>query len=81
MTKNDIVHKNISLTFDFIRYLIAHSEILDAIPDGSDIEFLEFDFPLHLSGDVSDNSRSPVLFKVDHVFSHIVHKDVVVEHS
>ena len=59
----------------------VRSDMLDTIPDGTEAEFLEFDFPIHISEGASDDSRLPVVFKVDHVFSHIVDKDVVIEHA
>lgn len=40
MTKDEIVKKNISLSFDFIRYLIKNPEIIDKVSDDSEIEFL-----------------------------------------
>lgn len=44
MRKNEIVEKNISLTFDFLRYLIDHPELIEKLPDEGQLEFLETDF-------------------------------------
>jgi len=71
MTKNEIVKKNISLTFDFIRYLTKNTEMLDKIPDGAEVDFLELDLPMRVSEDSIGDSSRPVLFKVDHTFSEI----------
>lgn len=74
MTRDEIVKKNISLTFDFIRYLIKHSDMLESIPDGADVEFLEFDYPSYASEDFSGDADGPVFFKVEHSFSKVVEK-------
>jgi hypothetical protein len=67
MTKDEIVKKNISLSFDFIRYVINHPEILDKVPDGAEIEFFEPDLPMPTSEKrISDSAKS--VFRVDHTF-------------
>ena len=45
MRKDEVVKKNIGLTFDFIRAAVADPHLLDKIPDGAEIEFLETDLP------------------------------------
>ena len=44
MTKKETVIRNIGLTFDFIRQAVKEPALLDNIPDGSVIEFVEKDF-------------------------------------
>ena len=44
MTKQEIVSRNIGLTFDFLRQGIKDPSLLDKIPDGSILEFVEKDF-------------------------------------
>lgn len=34
MRKDEIVKKNISLVFDFLRYLTDHPELIEKLPDG-----------------------------------------------
>jgi len=46
MRKDEIVSKNVSLVFDFLRYLTQHPELIEKIPDGCEIEFLDKDSPL-----------------------------------
>jgi len=46
MRKDEIVKKNISLVFDFLRYLTDHSELIEKLPDRCELEFLDKDFPL-----------------------------------
>jgi hypothetical protein len=45
MRKDEVVKKNIGLTFDFLRAAVADPHLLDKIPDGAEIEFLETDLP------------------------------------
>lgn len=44
MTKKEIINRNIGLTFDFVRQAIKEPALLDKIPDGSVLEFVEKDF-------------------------------------
>jgi len=40
-----IVEKNITLSFEFERYVVEHPEILEQIPDGAAVIFLPKDDP------------------------------------
>ncbi len=44
MTKNEKINRNIGLSFDFLREIIKDPNLVDAIQDGSNIEFIEKDF-------------------------------------
>lgn len=44
MTNKETVERNIGLTFDFLRQVLKDPSILDEIPDGSVIEFVEKDY-------------------------------------
>ena len=44
MTNKETVERNIGLTFDFLRQMLKEPSILNKIPDGSVIEFVEKDF-------------------------------------
>ena len=46
MRKDEVVKKNISLVFDFLRYVTDHTELIEKLPDGCELEFLDKDFPL-----------------------------------
>ena len=46
MTKKEIVNRNIGLTFDFVREIIKHPSLVEQVPDGCEIEFVEKDFPV-----------------------------------
>jgi hypothetical protein len=41
MTRKENAQKNIRLTFDFIRQVIDNPKILDKMPDGSVLDFVE----------------------------------------
>ncbi len=70
MTKDEIVKKNISLSFDFIRYLINNPEILAKISDDTEIEFFAPDLPLPMSTAKKESVKS--VFKVGHTFREMV---------
>ena len=45
MRKKETVERNIGLTFDFLRQVLKDPSILDEIPNGSVIDFVEKDYP------------------------------------
>lgn len=45
MTKQEIIERNIGLTFDFVHHLIDNKEELNKLPEKFDIEFIDKDFP------------------------------------
>lgn len=71
MRKNKIIKKNIGLTFDFLRAAVADPHLLDKIPDGAQIEFLETDLPRIETKEQADTGNPPVLFKVERNFQMI----------
>ena len=40
MTKKEFADKNIGMTFDFIKQLLEHPEIVDTIKDGAEVNFI-----------------------------------------
>jgi len=46
MRKEETVNRNITLTFDFLKQIIKNPEILNDIPDGSTIDFIQKDIPI-----------------------------------
>ena len=68
MKKDEIVKKNISLSFDFLRYLTDHPELIKKIPDGCELEFLDKDFPL-IEAEISAEGAEKAFLKVEHTFS------------
>ncbi len=67
MRKDEIVRKNISLVFDFLRYLTEHTELIEKVPDGCELEFLEKDFPLTEPEPGTEGAKK-VFLKVEHTF-------------
>ncbi len=46
MTKKEYVARNIGVTFDFVKHIIDHPELMDTIPDGAELGFIDKDVPL-----------------------------------
>jgi hypothetical protein len=69
MTKKEYVERNIGLTFDFLRHLIDHPEMIDTIPDGAELDFIDKDMPVKDKGDIKRNKVAR--YKVEHVFEPI----------
>jgi len=44
MTQKEKISRNLGLTFDFLRQVAKDPAILDKVPDGSTLEFVEKDF-------------------------------------
>lgn len=72
MRNDEIVSKNISLTFDFMRKVIDDPDILSAIPDGSEIDFIETDLPRYIVKNRVEDAVEPIVFRVEHTFHGIV---------
>ena len=68
MRKDEVVKKNISLVFDFLRYLTEYPELIEKIPDGCELEFLDKDFPL-TETEISVEGVEKAFLKVEHTFS------------
>ena len=46
MTNQEIIYRNIGLTFDFVKYLIKNPEKAENLPDNFELEFVEKDFKI-----------------------------------
>ena len=46
MNRKEKINRNIGLTFDFIRQVIDDPKIIDRIPNGTVVEFVDKDFPV-----------------------------------
>ncbi len=46
MTSKEKINRNIGLCFDFLRQVVKNPKILDSIPNGSELEFVDKDFPM-----------------------------------
>ena len=68
MRKDEIVKKNISLVFDFLRYLIDHPELMGKLPDGCELEFLDKDSPL-IESVIDEEGAQKAFLKVEYTFN------------
>jgi hypothetical protein len=46
MTKKEYTQRNIGVTFDFVKHLVDHPELLDSIPDGAELDFVDKETPI-----------------------------------
>jgi len=78
MTKKETIEKNIGMTFDFVRYLVDHPEMIDNIPNGAVIEFVDKEIALK-KVPAKIRKEKTVSFQVEHTFapvkpiSHTIH--------
>ena len=49
MTEKEVIERDISLAFDFLRYAVDHPEILDEVPDNAELEFIATDMVIQES--------------------------------
>lgn len=66
MTKKEYVDRNIGVTFDFIKHIIDHPELMDTIPDGADLDFVDKDIPLKTKEQLK--KKRVTRYKVQHTF-------------
>ena len=52
MTKREYAEKNIGMTFDFVKQIIEHPEILDTMPDGAEVDFIRLEVTKRREGGV-----------------------------
>lgn len=69
MTKKEYVERNIGITFDFIRYLIDHPEVIDTIMDSAELDFIDKDMPFKIKEEVQ--GKKVARYKVEHTFEPI----------
>jgi hypothetical protein len=65
MTKKEYVNRNIGLTFDFIHQVVDRPEILDTIPNGAELDFIDKDLPIKAK--VESKKRKIIRYKVEHL--------------
>jgi hypothetical protein len=74
MTKKEFVDRNIGMTFDFIRQVVAEPSLAGSMRAGAEIDFVDKDAPV--MGKVGHQDRQVMLFKVEHVFEPV--KGVII---
>jgi hypothetical protein len=73
MTKKELINKNIGITFDFLRYVVDHPEMLDSIPNGAELSFIDKDMPTPLEEN-GKSTRRVMRYKVEHIFEPVALK-------
>ena len=68
MNEKDRVEHDISLTFDFLRYMVDHPDMIDGIPEDSEVEFVGSDIVIKESGGKSDPKRKQTLIHTKRIF-------------
>ena len=68
MRKDEIITRNISLVFDFLRYLTDHPDLVEKLPDQCELEFLEKDFPL-IETQANAQDTEKAFLKVERTFT------------
>lgn len=66
MTKKEYATRNIGVTFDFVRHVIDNPDIIDTMPNGAELNFIEKDVPLEMK--VPNRRKKIAGYKVRHVF-------------
>jgi len=69
VTRKEYAERNIGMTFDFIKYLIEHPRVIDRIPDGAELDFIDKDMPFKVKQQVK--AKKVARYKVEHVFEPI----------
>ena len=69
MTKKEFAERNIGMTFDFIKQIVDHPEIIDSLPDGAELDFIDKDLPFKAKE--QRKRKKVVRYKVEHIFEPI----------
>lgn len=69
MTKKEYVERNIGITFDFVRHLIDHPDMIESIPDSAELDFIDKDMSFKVKRHVK--GKRVVKYKVEHIFEPI----------
>ena len=68
MTKKEYVEKNIGITFDFVRHIIDNPELVETVPDGAELDFIDKDIPFKAN---EQKKKRLVRYRVQHTFEPI----------
>ena len=69
MTKKEYAERNIGMIFDFIRQIIDHPDIINTIPAGAELDFIDKDVPVKVKERGKRNKI--VRYKISRVFEPI----------
>jgi hypothetical protein len=66
MTKKEFADRNIGMTFDFIRQVVAEPSLAASMTDGAEIAFVDKDAPV--TRRESSRGKHIMRYKVEHIF-------------
>ena len=66
MTKKEYAERNIGMIFDFIKQIIDHPDIMNTIPAGAELDFIDKDAPVNVKP--SGKRKKVARYKVARVF-------------
>ena len=69
MKEQEIIKRDIGLTFDFLRFIIDNPATIDKIPNGAELVFLSNEFTLETN--TISPSKNKVLFNCRHTFEQV----------
>ena len=68
MNEKHRTERDIALTFDFLRYVVDHPEIIDDIPDGAEIEFIGSDIVTTEPAEDRDPGKKRAIIATKRIF-------------
>ena len=68
MKKDELIDRNITLTFDFIRQIIKDPKLTDDIKDGSFLEFVQKYIPIR---EMKSSRRIRKYYKINYQFENL----------
>ena len=68
MSDKHQVERDIILTFDFLRYIVDHPEMIEDIPDGSEIEFIGSEIITTESTQAPAQGKNPTIITTKRIF-------------
>ncbi len=68
MTNKEIVNRNLSLTFDFVKHLIDNPDLINKLPDYSELSFLDKDFIIGNDKPAKSGNSKKAFIKVKNSF-------------
>ncbi len=66
MTKKEFADRNIGMTFDFIKQIVAEPSLAGSMTDGVEIDFVDKDAPVTRKENY--RGKHVMRYKVEHVF-------------
>jgi hypothetical protein len=69
MTKKEYIQRNIGVTFDFVKHIIDYPELLDTIPDGAELDFIDKETLIKTKK--RSHSKKIARYKIQHTFEPI----------